>query len=96
MISEAKLKLFESVGGDPDAWARASRPGDRTILTEAGWNQISALVNQLTLVKRGLASPDLEQRVMKLLRETTATPAVAARLLEISQESPRRLTSGCS
>jgi hypothetical protein len=87
MITEEKLRIFEKYGGDPDGWARIATVPVKTTMSDADWNEIAALLQKLTLVKRGLVAAEYAVRIDAELAERASTDAVARRLLELAGDS---------
>jgi hypothetical protein len=50
-------------------------------MTDADWHEITELLQQLTQLARGLASPEYADRIRAALRERTASADVAAKLV---------------
>lgn len=83
MITEEKLRIWRAYGGDPDGWARHATPAEKRAMSGANWSEIAELLQQLTQLARGLASPDYADRIRAALREKAASPEVAGALLAL-------------
>lgn len=81
MITAEKLRIWRAYAGDPDAWARHATPAEKRTMTDADWHEITELLQQLTQLARGLASPEYADRIRAALRERTASADVAAKLV---------------
>lgn len=80
MITAEKLRIWRAYAGDPDAWSRHATPAEKLAITDDDWHEITELLQQLTQVARGLASPEYTDRIHAALREKTASAEVAAEL----------------
>ncbi len=83
MLSIRHLKVYESFGGDIDGWARS---GDTSIINDADWYLIDELVQDLNMLKSGLASKSLEATIRDKLIAATDSQDVRNRLQQLSDK----------
>lgn len=63
MITADKLKLFERYSGDVDAWARSGSKKEQLIMMDNDWYLIDDMIQDLNLIKKGLASADFQDKL---------------------------------
>lgn len=56
MITEDKVKIYKRYNGDIDSWARSGSKKEKSIIIDEDWYVIDGLIQDLSLVKKGLAS----------------------------------------
>jgi hypothetical protein len=56
VITHEKLRVFEKYHGDMDDWARLGTPEEKLLLKDDDWYEISGVIQQLAILKKGLAS----------------------------------------
>ena len=83
MLSIRHLEVYESFGGDLDGWARS---GDTSIINDADWYLIDELVQDLNMLKSGLASKSLEATIRDKLIAATDSQDVRNRLQLLSDK----------
>ena len=83
MLSIPHLEVYESFGGDIDGWARS---GDTSIINDADWHLIDELVQDLNMLKSGLASKSLEATIRDKLIAATESQDVRDRLQLLSEK----------
>jgi hypothetical protein len=69
MITEDKLKIFERYDGDSDSWARNGSEKEKVVMTDDDWYIIESLIQDLFLVKNGLASLQFKDALNIKLKE---------------------------
>ena len=69
MITEDKLKIFERYDGNSDSWARNSSEKEKVVMTDDDWYIIESLIQDLFLVKNGLASLQFKDALNIKLKE---------------------------
>ncbi len=83
MLTFEKLKVYRSFGGDIDGWARSSRAGDTSGITDDDWFLIDELRQGLSLVSLGRASPEFGASVEQRLVASTADEQTREALREL-------------
>ena len=66
MISTKSLKIFKKLNGDFDLFLRSYN--DKPWLNEAIWRKIEDLIQSLTLINKGLCSPEFKEKINLELR----------------------------
>lgn len=69
MITLEKLDIYKFFGGDVDGWARLGSPLQKRVMKDEDWFVIENFIQELTLVKRGLASESFLESLNKRLQE---------------------------
>ena len=69
MITEDKIKIFERYDGNSDSWARNSSEKEKVVMTDDDWYIIESLIQDLFLVKNGLASLQFKDALNIKLKE---------------------------
>jgi hypothetical protein len=83
MLTLAKLAVFERYSGDVDGRSRGSID-ERTLISEADWHRITALLQQLKQVKKGSVEKAYEVDVNTKLQELAPDPGVQAKLRQLA------------
>lgn len=84
MITAEKLKVFEKYLGSVDAWARLGSPEEKELLKDADWYNISNAIQHLTILKKGLASPQDNEVINQVLAQQSGDSHTQRRLLALS------------
>lgn len=69
MITLEKLNTYKSYNGDIDGWARSGPSWQKQVMTDEDWFLIENLIQDLTLVQRGLAAPDFIENLNNRLKD---------------------------
>jgi len=85
MITLEKLQVYERLGSNEDAWARAPEP----TLSSQEWYLIESLVSEIVAVNAGLTSSDYTRAFRQRLAEACDAPSTEEVLLMVA----RKLTS---
>ena len=83
MITSAKLDVYARFNGDVDMWQRREMP-DSGVISGDDWATISALLQELTMYKRGVISEGYATRIRSRLTEITSDPETATRLMNMA------------
>lgn len=79
MLTLAKIRTYQSFGGDVDGWSR-KRSGDTSGVTHEDWQLIEELRQGVNLVSSGQTSPEFvttfEQRLSTLLPDEQVRQAI--------------------
>jgi hypothetical protein len=69
MLTEEKLDIYIRYNGDIDNWARGVKKKEKLIMSDNDWYVIAGLIQDLSIIKKGLASEGFENSVNCKLRE---------------------------
>lgn len=69
MITEIKLKIYKKYKGDIDSWARGGLKNEKENIKDNDWFLIDNLIQDIHLVKKGLASKDFERNLIDKLMD---------------------------
>ncbi len=83
MLTLAKIRVYRKYGGDMDGWARTKNPDDCSLITDDEWLLIDSLVQKLTLVKNGKASPAYAKRISVELHRRVESEEAINELMEL-------------
>lgn len=56
MVTQDKIKIYKRYNGDIDSWARSGSKKEKLIMNDNDWYIIEGLIQNLSLVKKGMAS----------------------------------------
>jgi hypothetical protein len=70
MLTEEKLKIYKRYQGDIDGWARSNSKKEKLVMNDNDWYIIDGLVQDISLIAKGLASKDFEDSVKERLKES--------------------------
>ena len=90
MLTLDKLAVYRRFGGDIDAWARSSKPGDPSAMTDGDWFLIDELRQALAMVASGLAAPEFSASVEGRLVACTADEQTRHALREFVTSPPAK------
>jgi len=76
MLTLKKIGLYRKYGGDIDAWTRFGTPNEHSLMTDTDWYRIGELVQMLTLVKSGKASPNYARTIRAEARQAVESEDV--------------------
>lgn len=76
MITEDKLKMYSRYDGDIDSWARTSSRKEKTLMNDKDWFAIESLLQDLKLVRNGLASEEYKATLNEKLKRLCCTDAI--------------------
>lgn len=69
MITKEKLKIFQEFDGDVDQWVFFGSKREHSIMQDADWSLIESLLQDILIVRRGLASEKYAENLKIRLRE---------------------------
>ncbi len=78
MITKRKIRIYKKYEGDGDAWARGWT--SFSVMTDDDWGIMERLIQDINLVKNGLASDDYAKALEKRLFKNCDTPETIERL----------------
>ncbi len=73
MITKEKIAVYQYYGGDVDGFARA-RAAQRRLMTDSDFAVIAGFVQDLQIIRNGLASIEFKQKIEKALAENCDGP----------------------
>lgn len=83
MITTEHVKIFRFFGGDIDNWARMKKPNDT--MTNDIWFKIEDILQNLTLIRNGVASHDYTTQALHSMKSLCESPEVEQKLIELSK-----------
>jgi len=75
MLTVTKLQTYEKFDGSIDGWALSAMHDDQSNMIDDDWYVISDLIQGLSIVANGFASPAFAQQVESKLVASTADDA---------------------
>ncbi|MBX9449612.1 MAG: hypothetical protein KL787_07850 [Taibaiella sp.] len=69
MITIDKIKIYTRFNGDVDGWARVGTKEERSIMNDKDWVLIETFIQDINLVKKGLASDSFIHSINDRLRK---------------------------
>jgi len=70
MITQEKVKIYNSFQGDVDGWARMGSKKEQSIMKDNDWALIDNLLQDILLVRKGLTSKEFSDNLQKRLVES--------------------------
>lgn len=86
MITQEKLKIFQSYGGDVDMWARSGSSKEKTTIQTNDWYLIESLIHEIKLSVKGQATRDFIQELNIRLQESCDTQQTKEQLEKIAEQ----------
>ena len=83
MITTQKLAIYRKFEGDDDGWSRAGCPGGEKF-ADGDWVEIRNLLQQLSLLKRGVTSADYAERIRQKLSAQASDASVAQAMMDLA------------
>lgn len=68
MITLKHLKIYENYGGDGDMLIRTGSYEEKELMDYETWSLIEELIQNLELIKKGLASDSFKSQILKKLK----------------------------
>lgn len=69
MITLRHIKIYELYKGDGDGFVRCATPEEKAIMGYKHWTLINNLIQDINIVKRGLASDSFTRTLNERLKE---------------------------
>jgi hypothetical protein len=88
MITENKIKLYNKYNGNIDEWARNNAKKELSIMSDDDWFLIDGFIQDLTLVKNGLASLGFSDSLNNRLKENCDTEKTIDIIKKIAIKNP--------
>lgn len=73
MITIDKIKIYKRFNGDVDGWARIGTAEEKSIMSDDDWFLIDGFIQDLSLVKKCLASDGFMKSINEKLNENCDT-----------------------
>jgi len=69
VITIDKIKIYKRFNGDIDGWARIGTKEEKSIMNDNDWFLIEGFIQDISLVKKGLASDAFMKSINERLKE---------------------------
>lgn len=86
MITQEKIKIYNSFQGDVDGWARMGSKKEKAIMSDGDWSLIDGLVQDIQLVEKGLASKEFSNTLHRRLVENCDNPETINQLRKVADK----------
>lgn len=70
MITGYKIRIFNRYDGDIDSWARSGSKKEKLFMNDDDWYMIDTLIQDLSIVRKGLASEEFKNTLNSKLKES--------------------------
>ena len=84
MVTKNKLRIYERYDGDIDSWARTGSKREKSVMTDNDWHVIERLIQNVVLMKKGLASCNFSASLSQQLKESCDTASTIDRLQHLA------------
>ena len=88
MITSQHIAIYLSYRGDRQEFARAATESEKALIDEKLWALIEGLLEDIALIKNGLASEDYAEDVERRLEIICHSPEVIAEMRSIVDKGP--------
>ena len=82
MITKEKVEIYRRFGGDIDGWARIGTKEEKSIMSDHDWYLIENFIQDISLVRKKLASKDFARSMDERLKENCDSEATINALKE--------------
>ncbi len=86
MITQEKIKIYNSFQGDVDGWARMDSKKEKAIMNDGDWFFIDGLLQDIQLVKKGLTSKEFSDTLQRRLIENCDNPETINQLRKVANK----------
>ena len=86
MITQEKLKIYDHFNGNIDGWARIGTKEQKLTMRDNDWFLIDGFIQDILLVKKGLASVVYIKNLEEKLREKCDSEETIEKLKEMSNK----------
>ncbi len=69
MITQDKIKIYKRYSGDIDSWMRSGSKKEKLVMNDDDWYIIDGLIQDFSLVEKGLASLTFNNDLNNRLKE---------------------------
>lgn len=76
MITIEKIKIYQRYQGDIDSWARSGSKKEKAIMVDNDWYVIDGLIQDMQMIKNGLASLEFKNKFNERLKKEIDEQAV--------------------
>jgi hypothetical protein len=83
-LTNEKLAIYRKYRGDVDMWARAGTKSEKNAMVDADWAELSAILQQLQLVEKGLASAEFAAAAHQKLSDATPDDSLRRAIIDYS------------
>jgi hypothetical protein len=83
MITLRQLEIYKKFNGDNDQFARIGSAKDKLVFSDTDWSLIDSFLQDLELVKNGLASDRFTKNLNLRLKQNLESEAVLDKLKSI-------------
>jgi hypothetical protein len=73
VVTIDKIKIYKRFNGDVDGWARIGTTEEKSTMNVDDWFLIDSLIQDISLIKKGLVSDSLMKSINKKLKENCDT-----------------------
>jgi hypothetical protein len=84
MITQDKIKTYQKYSGDIDSWARSGSKKEKLIMNDNDWYIIEGLIQDLSLVKKGLTSSTFNNDLNNKIKESCNSEETIQALQQIT------------
>lgn len=84
MITIDKIKIYKRFNGDVDGWARIGTTEVKSIMNDDDWFLIDGFIQDISLVKKCLASDSFMKSINERLKENCDTDETIQAIKELA------------
>lgn len=84
VITINKIKIYERFNGDADGWARVGSKEEKSIINDEDWSLIEGFIQDINLVKKGLASETFMNSLNERLKEKCDSEQTILAIIDIA------------
>lgn len=85
MITVDKIKIYKRFNGDVDGWARIGSKEEKSIMNDEDWFLIEGFIQDINLVKKGLASDTFMNLINERLKEKCDSQETIQEIKELAE-----------
>ncbi|MFL5741036.1 MAG: hypothetical protein ACJ75B_12515 [Flavisolibacter sp.] len=85
MITIEKLKIFEKYRRQVDEFARFGKSKEKSLMTDQDWDEIESLIQDVYLVKKGMAALEFENKLNQRLADICENQETIKRIHKIAE-----------
>ncbi len=86
MITEKKIKIFKRYDGNLDNWARSCSKKEQSAIDDDDWYVIDSLIQDLSLVSKGITSEGYNNTLNEKLRENCDSKETVSELKKMAEK----------
>ena len=84
MITIDKIKIYKRFNGDIDGWVRIGTKEEKSIMNDNDWFMIESFIQDMRLIKKGLASETLVNSIRERLKDNCDNDETIQAVMEIA------------